>query len=73
MANVKCEKVAAGILTGMGRDGAKGLKSVRQKGGMTFSQDEQSSLIYGMPKAAAESGASQYVGSIRKLPQWIKS
>lgn len=49
----------AGILTGMGKDGADGLLSLRQKGAATFAQDEASCVVYGMPKAAFDSGAAQ--------------
>jgi len=45
------------ILTGMGRDGAQGLLSMREAGARTIGQDEASSLIYGMPRAAFELGA----------------
>ncbi|HEY4300139.1 MAG TPA: chemotaxis response regulator protein-glutamate methylesterase [Candidatus Didemnitutus sp.] len=50
----------AGILTGMGKDGAEGLLRLREKGATTFSQDEASCVVYGMPKAAWENGASQH-------------
>jgi len=45
------------ILTGMGRDGAVGLKAMRMAGATTFGQDESSCVVYGMPKVAAELGA----------------
>ena len=47
------------ILTGMGRDGARGLLTLRQAGARTLGQNEQSSVVYGMPKAAFEIGAVQ--------------
>jgi two-component system chemotaxis response regulator CheB len=45
------------ILTGMGRDGAKGLKAMRESGARTLGQDEASCVVYGMPKVAFELGA----------------
>ena len=45
------------ILTGMGKDGAEGMREMRNAGAMTLGQDEHSSLIYGMPRAAFECGA----------------
>lgn len=48
----------AALLTGMGRDGAQGLKRLRDQGWYTLAQDERSSIVYGMPKAAAELGAA---------------
>jgi len=51
------------ILTGMGRDGAKGLLEMRNAGGHTLGQDEASSVVYGMPRVAHEIGAVE-----RQLP-----
>jgi two-component system chemotaxis response regulator CheB len=48
----------AGILTGMGRDGAAGLLRLREKGAATFAQDEATCVVYGMPRAAWEAGAA---------------
>ena len=45
------------LLTGMGRDGATGLKLMRDAGYHTIGQDRATSAVYGMPKAAAELGA----------------
>jgi two-component system chemotaxis response regulator CheB len=45
------------ILTGMGKDGAEGMLELRQAGGITLGQNEESCLIYGMPRAAFECGA----------------
>jgi two-component system chemotaxis response regulator CheB len=45
------------VLTGMGRDGSKGLLDMRQAGAHTYAQDEATSVVYGMPKAAVECGA----------------
>jgi chemotaxis response regulator CheB len=54
------------LLTGMGRDGAAGLKALRDKGCRTIAQDQATSAVYGMPKAAADIGAAV---EILALPQ----
>lgn len=55
------------ILTGMGRDGAEGLKAMRQAGAHTLGQDESSCVVYGMPKAAFEIGAVERQASIADI------
>jgi two-component system chemotaxis response regulator CheB len=52
-------KAVAGILTGMGEDGARGLLALRNAGSKTFAQDEKTSVVYGMPRKAFESGGAQ--------------
>ena len=61
----------AGILTGMGKDGAEGLLKLREKGAITFSQDEATSVVYGMPRVAWEIGASQRQLALDKVPEFI--
>ena len=61
------------ILTGMGYDGAKGLLSLRKKGAPTIGQDEQSCVVYGMPKVAYDIGAVQKQASLLSIPQLIYS
>jgi two-component system response regulator WspF len=51
-------EVVGVLLTGMGRDGATGLKNLRDKGHYTIAQDQATSTVYGMPKAAASLGAA---------------
>ena len=59
--------VAAALLTGMGRDGAEGLLMLRNCGALTVAQDENTSLIYGMPRVAAEMGAAVEVLPLDKI------
>ncbi len=55
------------LLTGMGRDGAQGLKLMRQQGFLTIAQDQQSSSVYGMPKAAAAIDAAVEIRPLNKI------
>ncbi len=57
------------ILTGMGYDGAKGLMSMRRKGAKTIGQDEKTSVVYGMPKAAFDIGAVEKQYALGAIPQ----
>lgn len=56
-ANEGAKNCTAVILTGMGDDGAKGMKELHDKGAVTYAQDEQSCVVYGMPKEAVAIGA----------------
>lgn len=55
------------LLTGMGRDGAKGLKQMRERGFLTIAQNQQSSAVYGMPKAAAALGAAAEIRPLEEI------
>ena len=61
----------ATILTGMGKDGAQGLKSIRDAGGYTVAQDEESCVVFGMPRVAIESGAVCSVAPLDDIGQQL--
>ncbi|QUX96735.1 chemotaxis response regulator protein-glutamate methylesterase [Marinomonas sp. CT5] len=69
----------ATLLTGMGKDGARGLKAIKNTGGFTVVQDESSCVVYGMPRVAVEMNAASivtplnniketFIGKLRKTP-----
>jgi two-component system chemotaxis response regulator CheB len=60
-------RAVGAILTGMGRDGAEGLLAMRRAGARTVGQDEASSVVYGMPKAAFELGAVERQAPLDRL------
>jgi len=66
-------RAVGAILTGMGSDGAKGLLAMREAGARTFGQDEQSCLIYGMPKAARAAGAVEQELPLSRIAQALLS
>jgi two-component system response regulator WspF len=61
------------LLTGMGRDGAEGLLAMRQAGHSTIAQDQATSAVYGMPRAAVELDAAQMVLPLDKIGPIIRS
>ncbi|HOJ76886.1 MAG TPA: chemotaxis response regulator protein-glutamate methylesterase [Bacillota bacterium] len=64
-------KAVGVILTGMGADGAQGLLKMRQAGARTIGQDEESSIVYGMPKVAYEIGAVERQASLANIPNLL--
>lgn len=59
------------LLTGMGEDGASGLLAIRRMSGRTLAQDEESSVVFGMPRAAILRGAVDQVLSLERMPEAI--
>jgi len=59
------------ILTGMGSDGAEGMKAIHQESGLTIGQDEASCAVYGMPRACAELGVLSRVVPLSQIPACI--
>ncbi|HJW33428.1 MAG TPA: chemotaxis response regulator protein-glutamate methylesterase [Holophagaceae bacterium] len=64
----QCNKqVLAVILTGMGNDGAKGMELLKQKGAHTLAEAEETCVVYGMPRAAAEKGCVDVVAPLQDI------
>lgn len=60
------------LLTGMGNDGAVGMQSVRQAGGITIAEHEESCVVFGMPRAAIQLGVVDLVVPLAKMPTAIQ-
>lgn len=73
VANACADKCCAVILTGMGDDGARGMKEIKDRGGLTIAQNENTSVIFGMPKAAIEIGAVHMVVPVGEIASRIMS
>ena len=68
----ECASHAVGILlTGMGRDGANGLLAMHEKGAYTLGQDEESSVVYGMPMEAYKLGAVDKQGNLEQIAKYL--
>ena len=63
--------VLAVILTGMGHDGAQGCQAVAQAGGRFIAQDEASSVVWGMPGAAAATGLADAIMPLNEIGPWL--
>jgi two-component system chemotaxis response regulator CheB len=60
------------VLTGMGKDGAAGALAIKKAEGKTCAQDQATSVIYGMPKAALEAGAIDEVLPLADIAGWLR-
>ena len=70
-AKVYADKSVGVILTGMGKDGVEGMKSLKARGALTIAQNRASSVIYGMPKAAVESGVIDLELDIKEIGNYL--
>lgn len=59
------------VMTGMGRDGTKGMHEIKQHGGTTISEDKSTCIVYGMPKSVEEAGLSDHVVPANNIPQTV--
>lgn len=73
IAKVSSNNITAFILTGMGDDGAVGMKKLKDLGNTTYSQNKESCVVYGMPKVAAQIGAVKQVLSIKQIIETINN
>ena len=71
-AALDAQRIIAVLLTGMGSDGAVGMRRLREKGAYTIGQDEKSSVVYGMPKAAYDMGGVDKQCPLDKIAAEIK-
>jgi two-component system chemotaxis response regulator CheB len=70
-AEVYGEKVLGVILTGMGSDGAAGMKAIKERGGETIVEDKSSCVVFGMPKATIDLGCADKVVPLSEIPKEI--
>jgi two-component system chemotaxis response regulator CheB len=66
-------RIAGVVLTGMGADGAAGISHIKNLGGVTIAQDQKTSVIYGMPKAAAETGRVDFILPTERIADKMKN
>ncbi len=72
LAEVYRDKTVGLVLTGMGRDGEEGSRKIKEVGGLVLAQDEQSCVVFGMPRAVIEAGLADEVLNLSVIPQRLK-
>ena len=60
------------VMTGMGKDGAQGALAIKRAEGKTLAQDQATSVIYGMPRAAFDLGAIDEVAPLSEIASWLR-
>ncbi|MCL5104555.1 MAG: chemotaxis response regulator protein-glutamate methylesterase [Armatimonadetes bacterium] len=65
------QRLVGVVLTGMGRDGANGARLIKESGGIVIAEHESSCVVYGMPRAAIESGVVDKVSPLTRIPDAI--
>jgi len=70
-AQVYKNKTLGILLTGMGKDGVDGLKVIKQEGGQTIAESEETSVLYGMPKVAAMAGAADFIVPNYRIKEYM--
>lgn len=73
LAKSNAQNVMGILLTGMGKDGAKGLLELKKKGATCIAQDEDSSVVFGMPKEAIKIDAVNFIGRPQQIISWINN
>ena len=71
-ARVFGKRTLAVVMTGMGKDGAAGALAIKRAEGKTLAQDQQTSVIYGMPKAAIDAGAIDEIAALGDIAAWLR-
>jgi len=71
-AKVYGRRCLAVVMTGMGKDGAAGALAIKRADGKTLAQDQATSVIYGMPKAAIDAGAIDEVAALGDIAAWLR-
>ncbi len=70
-ANTWGDRALGIIMTGMGKDGLEGAKLLKSKNGILIAQDEESSVVWGMPKAIYDAGIADIVAPLERIPELI--
>ena len=71
IAEVYQSDVIGVILTGMGRDGAQGMRAIKDNGGRTIAQNKETCTVFGMPKTAIEEGTADKILPLSKIPEQL--